>query len=89
MSSLQLLSDASNGCLEVHHGDALDFDMEKLCGPYVDRRAWEDGENIIIQLEFCAVQFNLGFSHQHACKKKCIKRWRLEWSGNSNNPKIC
>ena len=31
--SLQLLSDASGRRLELHNGDALNFDMEKLCGP--------------------------------------------------------
>jgi len=33
MFSLQLLSDASGRRLEIHNGDALNFDMEKLCGP--------------------------------------------------------
>ena len=43
-SSLQLLSDASGGCLEVHHGDVLEFDIKKLCDPHVDRKAWEEGK---------------------------------------------
>lgn len=47
-SSLQLLSDASDGCLEVHHGDVLEFDIKKLCDPHVDRKAWEEGKKRLV-----------------------------------------
>ena len=44
---LQLLRDASGGCLEIHHGDVLEFDVEKACEPYVEEtKQWEDGVSV-------------------------------------------
>lgn len=41
---MQLLRDASRGCVEIHHGDVLDFDVEKVCGPHVEEtQQWENG----------------------------------------------
>jgi len=46
--------------------------MEKLCGPYIDRRAWEKEPGYEARLEYhhttgvLHVQFNLGFFH--TCK---------------------
>lgn len=42
---MQLLRDASNGRLDVHYGDALDFNMEQACEAYVTRANWENSEN--------------------------------------------
>ena len=42
---MQLLRDASNKRLDVHYGDALNFNVEQACGAYVTRANWEDGEN--------------------------------------------
>ena len=35
--------------MEVHHGDVLEFDMEKLCDPHVERKAWEEGKNRLME----------------------------------------
>lgn len=42
---MQLLRDASNKRLDIHYGDALNFNMEQTCGAYVTRANWEDSEN--------------------------------------------
>ena len=42
---MQLLRDASSGTLDIYHGDALEFDIESTCGPYVTRQEWDGGEH--------------------------------------------
>ena len=45
---MQLLRDASSKRLDVHYGDALDFNVEHACGAYVTRADWEDGESNVL-----------------------------------------
>ncbi len=43
---VQLLSEASEGRLKVVYGDALQFNIEQNCSQFVERRSWEDGEDM-------------------------------------------
>lgn len=42
LPSLELLRDASNGRMEIHHGDALQFDIERHCSPHIERKEWSE-----------------------------------------------
>ncbi len=42
---MQLLGEASEGRLRAEYGDALQFNIEKSCAPFVERKSWEDGED--------------------------------------------
>ena len=41
---LQLLSEAANNKLLIHHGDVLNMDVEVLCKDHVQPSPWEQGE---------------------------------------------
>ena len=43
--ALQLLREASGGCVDVLHGNALDMDIAVVCGQYIVKKQWEDGES--------------------------------------------
>lgn len=54
--------------MEVHHGDVLEFDIEKLCDPHVDRKAWEEGKNRLME------KF---LKRKHYTKKLSYNQWIL------------
>ena len=41
---MQLLKDASEGRLEVHPADALEFDIAESCGAHVQKKNWHEGD---------------------------------------------
>ena len=41
---MQLLRDASGGCVDIHHGDALQLNVVGACQDYVQTRDWNDGK---------------------------------------------